>query len=306
MVGGTQGGGVTSKEAMRRTPRPHVLLLAAGLVVVLLAAACGDDDQATRTTGDPADDRGGDPDGDDDLLITLDVHGGFVPVERAVADTADTAIVGDGTVLSPAPTIAIFPGPALQTFQVGRVDPEQVADLAEAIEALDPAADYSSGAETQIADAPETTVSVLRGGEVTTSITAYALGMADGTDGPRAELAAVVERINGLVDPGGEELYEPTALRVHDVTEQAGDPPSSSTTAADPELPAEPTGRVLPWPLPHDGRACTIVEDADDVAAALDVLRDATQLDWFATDAGVRRLVAVPVLPGDAGCPDTP
>jgi hypothetical protein len=298
-VGEPAAKGVTSNLVMRRIQRSQPLVLVAALALLLLATACGDDDQATRTTDDtspPTGDGGGG--GDGDLVVSLDVHGGFVPVERAVADTADTVLVGDGTVLSPAPTIAIFPGPALVAFQVGRVDPAEVEELAAAIEALDPEADYRSDAEAQIADAPETTVSVLRGGEETTSITAYALGMAGGS-GPRAELAAVVERINGLTDPSGGELYEPTALRVHDVTEQAGDPPSSTTSAPEPEVPAEPSGRVLEWPLPHDGRACTVLDAADDVAAVLEVLAEATQLDWFSTDAGVRRLVVVPVLPGD-------
>jgi hypothetical protein len=296
------------QRPMRRTTLPLLLLAVLALTAAGLAG-CGDDDEATRTTDDtstPGDDGGGG--GSDDggpgegsLVITVDVHGGFVPVERSVADTADVVVVGDGRVISPAPVIAIFPGVALQPYQVGRIEESEVAELAGAVESLDPDADYAPPGPATIADAPDTTVRLERDGEVVREVSANALGMVDET-GPRAALAAVVERINGVVGVTGEEPYEPVSLEVHDITDLAGEPPSS-TTVADPDAPEEPTGRILEWPLAHDGRACTVVAEAAEVAAVLEVLAGANQLDWFATDAGVRRLVVAPVLPGDDPCP---
>jgi hypothetical protein len=278
---------------MRRTARSLLLLLLAGAAL----AACGDDDQATRTTDDPSADDGGDG-GGGDVVLTLDHHGGFLPVERAIGNTPDVVLLGDGTVLSPAPVIAIFPGPALTPYQVGHLEGAAVEELVVAVEALDPDADYGLPAGgPQVADAADTTVRLVRGGEVVREVTAYALGLVDET-GARSELAAVVERLGEVGGGTGEEVYEPTAVRVLDVTDQAGDPPTSTTTV-DPLQPGEPIGRVLDWPLAHDGRACTEVTDADEVAAVLARMGEATQLDWFATDAGERRLVVVPILPGD-------
>lgn len=284
---------------MRRTTAS---LLVLALLAGAALAACGDDDQATRTTDDPPADDGGDG-GGGGLVVTLDHHGGFVPVERAVGDVPDVVLLGDGTVLSPAPVIAIFPGPALTPYQVGHLDEAEVDELVAEVEALDPDADYGLPAGgPQVADAADTTVRLLRGGAVVREVTAYALGLVDET-GARAELAAVVERLGEAGGGTGEEGYEPTAVRVHDVTDQAGDPPASTTTVDG--QPGEPVGRVLGWPLAHDGRACTEVTDAAEVDAVLGVLAEATQLDWFATDAGPRRLVVVPILPGDAApCED--
>jgi hypothetical protein len=281
---------------MRRTARSLLLL---ALLAGAALAACGDDDQATRTTDDPSADDGGDgDDGGGDVVLTLDHHGGFLPVERAVGNTPDVVLLGDGTVLSPAPVIAIFPGPALTPYQVGHLDGAAVEEVVAAVEALDPDADYGLPAGgPQVADAADTTVRLVRGGEVVREVTAYALGLGDET-GARSELAAVVERLGDAGAGTGEEVYEPTAVRVLDVTDQAGDPPASPTTV-DPLQPGEPTGRVLDWPVAHDGRACTEVTDAAEVDAVLARMAEATQLDWFATDAGERRLVVVPILPGD-------
>ena len=282
---------------MRRSTLPLLVLV---LLAAAALAACGDDEETTRTTDDPTPSTGAG--GGDGVVITLDVHGGFVPVERAVGNTLDLVVLGDGTVISPAPMIAIFPGPALPPFQVGHVEPAEVDALVAAIEALDPEADYQPPGPAQVADAPDTTLT-LRRPEGTVTITAYALGLLDDDAGPRAELQAVVEQLQGLVSPTGEEAYVPTALRVHDLADLAGDPPSASTTT-DPAQPGEPTGRILDWPVAHDGRACAVVDDPADVVALLEVLAGATQLDWFATDAGIRRLVVVPALPGDPGCPE--
>lgn len=288
--------------------RPFALVLA--LSLPLAAAACSDDDQTTETgdlpgatttvpagdgSGDGDGDGGGGPAADPAALVTLDVHGGFVPVEVNVGNTAEVVVLQDGRVLSGAPTIAIYPGPALPAFQVSQADPADVQALVEAIDALDPDADYTQGADQMVADAPNTTVTLHRGDD-TVSVTAYALGESGDASGPRAALRDIVEQINGLATGTGEQPYEPTALRVHDITDLAG------PMAAGGE--GEPSGTVRDWPIPHDGADCTVLDDPAQVAAALEVLREATQLDRYRTDAGERALVVVPLLPGDAGCSD--
>ena len=296
---------------MRRRLVPAQVLSALGLSLALLAAACGDDDQQARTTDDPSSstttapageepgqDTGGQDTGDaarDGALVSLDVHGGFVPVEVNVGDTAEVVVLTDGRVLSGAPVIAIYPGPALPPFQVSTAGQAAIDELLDAAEALDPDADYAQPRGQQVADAPDTTVTLHRGDGTTVSITAYALGMGDET-GPRGELQDVVDAINALAAGNGATPYEPTALRVHDVTDLVGPP-------AEPG-PGEPAGTVRDWPVPHTGAECTELTDPALVAAALEVLRQSTQLDRFRTDVGDRRLVVVPLLPGDPGCPD--
>lgn len=324
--------GEPSRAAGRPNPvRRRILLsLVVTLLVVCGLAACGDgDDQEARTSGadrsttsttaedgttsssrspdrtptteprsegdrdQPGDGHGPPPRPADQTLVVLDVHGGFVPVERAVGGTAELVLAGDGTVISPAPTVAIYPGPALPPFQVGRVTAADVAGVVDAVAALPEGADYRSPRDRMVADAPSTTVRLVRDGR-TVEHTAYALGFEDET-GPRAALAAVVQRLHELADGAGSVAYEPRALRVHDVTEQSG--------ATGPSRDAgQPSGQVLDWPIAHDGRACTVVDDPVPVAAVLPVVRQATQLDWFRTAAGIRRLVVVPLLPGDPGC----
>ncbi len=272
---------------MRRPVLPVLRVLPAGaLCLALLAAACGDDDdQQARTTGDrstttsssttsttvageaPTD--GGDTTGgttgggsgaqdpaEDGTIVTLDVHGGFVPVDYSVGNTAELVLIDDGRdgrLISGAPTIAIYPGPALPAFQVGSVPQREVDAIVAAVAALDPKADYDPPGPTQVADAPDTTVTLIRDGR-RVSITAYALGMLPEDTAPRRRLQSVVDRLNDLAGTGaGDRAYEPTALRVHDIAEQAGPPPES---------PDGIEGTVRTWPLRHDGVACTVVRDA--------------------------------------------
>jgi hypothetical protein len=277
------------------------------LAVVLAAAvaACGDDDQRARTSDRPATTQrsgtpGAGPSLGGDVVATLDVHGGFRPVERAVADTADVVALGDGTVISAAAMTLQYPGPAMAPLQVGQAPPAVVGELAAAIDALDPDARYDPPGPAQVADAPVTTVTLRRGGEVVVSVSAYGLGRED-EQGARGRLAEVVGRFESL-PTADERPYEPVAVRVHDVTEQAGDPPGPATTGDPPAL-GGPSGHILDWPLDHDGRPCSVVDDPAGVAAVLEVLAGATELDWFRTGGGVRRLVAAPLLPGDPGCP---
>ena len=297
---------------MRRHLVPVQALSALGLCLALLTAACGDDDQqastgddtsstssstsSTTTPGDESDDGGTDGTDpvptEDGLVITLDSHGGFVPVESNAGNTAELVLLGDGRLISGAPMTMIYPGPAMPPFQVSTIGAADIAEVVAAIEALDPDADYS---QNSVADAPDTTVT-LRDGDRSVSITGNALGMVDDR-GPRAELQAVVERLQSLPTGNGEQQYTPTALRVHDITPLVGDAPEPTE--------GEPQGIVRPWPIPHDGAVCTVITDAAQVTKVLDVLRQATQLDRFATDAGERRLVVAPFLPGDPGCPDS-
>jgi hypothetical protein len=283
------------------------------LSLALVAAACGDDDQQAETTDDPsssttvpAGDATGAPgeggSGDDGpvpaadgVLLTLDVHGGFVPLQSSVGNIAEVVVLTDGRVISGAPMTLQYPGPAMPPLQVSTAGADALADVVAAFEALDPDADYTQDTSQQIADAPDTTITLHKDG-TTTSITAYALGMGDAT-GPRGELQAVVDALNGLATGTGETPYVPTALRVHDVTDLAGPPPTPAE--------GEPSGTVRDWPIPHDGAECSVVTDAAQVTAALDVLAESTQLDRFRTDAGERVLVVVPHLPGDPGCPES-
>jgi hypothetical protein len=201
-------------------------------------------------------------------------------------------VLADDRVISGAPMTMQYPGPAMAPWQVSTADGAAVDDLVAAFEALDPDADYDQGSQQQVADAPFTTVTLHDGGR-TTAITAYALGMGTAT-GPRKALQDLVDGIQALVDGTGQTSYRPTALRVHDITKQAGPMAQGE--------PGEPQGTVRDWPLPYTVADCTEVTEPAQVAALLDAVGKATQLDRWRTDAGERALVVVPLLPGDPGC----
>ena len=297
---------------MRRHLVPVQALSALGLCLALLTAACGDDDQqastgddtsstssstsSTTTPGDESDDGGTDGTDpvptEDGLVITLDSHGGFVPVESNAGNTAELVLLGDGRLISGAPMTMIYPGPAMPPFQVSTIGAADIAEVVAAIEALDPDADYS---QNSVADAPDTTVT-LRDGDRSVSITGNALGMVDDR-GPRGELQAVVERLQSLPTGNGSSSTPPP---------RCGFTTSPRSSAMRPSRREE-----SPRASSARGPSRTTALSAPSSRTPLRSPRSSTssvrppQLDRFATDAGERRLVVAPFLPGDPGCPDS-
>jgi hypothetical protein len=280
------------------------------LVVSLLAAACGDDGSTVGTDdgGDPSGDAPQDGDGDggdiggssdETVAVQVLVDGGFVPVEAALRTVPALTVTAEGTVITPAPVLAIYPGPAYLPMQSATVDPVAVAelvDLARTLGLLDDDLDFG---QPPVADVPNTTVTIVSDG-ITYTHVANALDMDferedDGLDqGARANRAALSEFVaaaNALAV--GDTLWNPDAIAVTIVG-----PFVPSDELTDPE--------PLEWPLatpPNtDGDfPCTLVED-DDLATLLSALEGANERTAWVVDGEPLSLAFRVVVPGQVGC----
>ena len=159
---------------MTRVPR---LLTLTSVGVALLGVAC-----AGVRAPDPGDGASpiGHPAGAADLVLRVDVGGGFVPAQYHLRQLPSFSLFGGGTVITLGPQIEIYPGPALPNVQARSIDEAGIqAILRAADEAglLGPDAHYDHAC---VADLPTTTFTVVAEGR-THVVSAYALGFDDGT-----------------------------------------------------------------------------------------------------------------------------
>lgn len=267
-------------------PRWH-LLAAAGLAALLAAGACGNDSTGVGGAGL---DR---PTGAGEVVVQVMVDGGFVPPEVALATVPARTVLGDGTVVTPAPTPAIYPGPALAPLQAVKVSSATVDGLVARAAKLGLLAGPLQFGQPPVADAPNTTVTIAAGGRTHRHVAA-ALGIADeGTGGAnRRALKDFLAALEQL--PPGDRPWEPSTIAVRVV----------GPYQPDPQLPQPP----LAWPLarvPGDGgsvTSCLVVEGGDVSVLRAAVSRANARTPWLI--GGVARSVAfVPVVPGTQPCP---
>ncbi len=287
--------------------RAHLHQLVAALVVCASAlAACGDDSRAptatepddtapapdgtaspTDTTAPPADGFEHPTDADD-VVVEITFEGGFVPVDHLFRRLPTLLVAGDGRRYVEGPQIEIYPQPLLPNVQVSVIGEAGIQTV------LDLAADRGLLAEryydspNNIADAPDTVVTIVANGE-TYVHRAYALGLAAGDEiGDRAELAAFVEQATAL-SSGQSEAFEADAylVRARPVDDLSG-------------FEIEPT--VVDWPadapLRLDAASGCALVPADPLDALFGA---ASELTFFVDDATTYQLSVKPQLPGD-GC----
>ncbi len=289
--------------------RTRPVVAAAALAAALLAVACG---RLQR----PAEGGIPHPTGPEDLVLRVATGGGFVPPGYAFRELPAFSLYGDGRLIRPGATIAIYPGPALPALFATRISEDGVqAILARAEEAgllgPDRRLDWPV-----VADAPWTTFTVVAGGAAHV-VSAYALGFEEGA-GPglppgvteeeaalRRELAAFVRALGDLGSwlpegaVGPEEPYEPQALRVLvEPWREAPDP-----ALAQPEVPW-PLGSLAGFGDPTElapGARCGLVEGPD-LRALLPLVERANELTPW-TSGGQRYLLTFrPLLPDESGC----
>lgn len=269
--------------------------VAGALAATAMLGACGD---GTEETGQ-APSR---PTGAGDVVVQVTVAGGFLPVEVAVATVPTVTVLGDGTVITPAPVLAIYPGPAIAPLQAASAGAAAVDGLVRRAAELGLLAGPLEFGRPPVADAPETTVTVVSGGREHTQV-AYALGMGDIPGGGQgglgqAELAnrrALSDFVaaTGQLPPGGRP-WVPSAVAVYALGDYR----------ADPQLPQRPAG----WPLPAEPAVaggnfpCTLYEGAD-AEALVRALASANALTPWTVGGRARSLAFRPVVPGQPGCP---
>jgi hypothetical protein len=271
-------------------------LAALALTVAVLSGGCGDG-ATVRSGGRPPR-----PTGPDEVVVQVLIDGGFVPPEVALGTVPSTTILGDGTVITTAAVPAIYPGPASQPLQSVKVSAATVDELLDRARELGLVGSTLDFGRPSVADAPNTTVTIVVGGQEHRHV-AYALGITDEpTAGPygigesaAANRQALKEFLGELEQlPPGDQAWEPSVLAVYDV----------GAYQPDPQLTQPP----LPWPLAQvpvsAGAAvpCLAVE-GDDLPLLSDALRRANARTPWVVGGDQRSLAFRPVLPGQPGCP---
>ena len=281
---------------------------AALAAVALLTAACGrlNDDGGPGSDGNEI----SHPTGANDLVLRIDIGGGFVPVEYNLAALPSVSIYGDGRMIVQGPVIEIYPGPALPNLQVTQLSEDAVqAILGAARDAglMDGDASYDYMCVT---DLPTTTFTVVTEGR-TNVTSAYALGFDDGAgecEGVDTKARAALAQFQGefgdlqsLVPEGSigaEEPYVPTEMRVF-VLPYRGEA----------ELPQQPVEWPVAGSLETFGEPIDVLQDSrcgvvsgEDLAGLLAAAATANQLTPWTSEGTEHSLILRPLLPDEHGC----
>lgn len=240
--------------------------------------------------------------------------GGLVPPEVAVDERPQFRLYGDGTVI--ALPVERSPGgfPALETYRLSGEGVEWVLRQAEAAGLLGPAPDYG---EPAVTDVGTVTVTISAAG-IQIAHSVYAPGFEDEAAGltpmqiaARRALARFVDAVVSLPESRPDLLAENLRPYVVDsLAVWAWELPGEVGALQVEDWPlAEPLGRSSPEA--PSGAICFEVA-AKDAAVLEKAFEDVQGLGraWRSgtTADGAPRLFTVglnPILPGDAGCPDT-
>jgi predicted small secreted protein len=278
--------------------------LAVSLVALsLLAAGCAG---LTRAGSGDIDH----PTGPADLVLQMDLGGGFVAPAYELRRIPTWSLFGDGRMITEGPQIEIYPGPALPSIQVQIISEDGIQAILEAATAaglLGPDRAYGQGC---VADAPTTTFTVYADGTKHV-VSAYALGMVPGScpgedTEARAALARFSAKLSGLAgwlptgSLGQQDQFEFSEMRVY-VQPYAGSP--------EPGLHQTAIRWPLSVPLPSFGDTdgtdgdvpCGIVGGAD-LAKLLPDAQRANELTPWRSDGADYSLIFRPLLPDEHDC----
>lgn len=289
-----------------------------GMVLLLgvLAAACAN----APTSGGPGDGPG---DGSSDgisyvpdasqVVLRIELGGGFVPIEWNLTNLPLFSLFGDGLLVTPGPQIQIYPGPALPALTQRRLTPDAIQRLLQAaIDAgLDANRDYTDLGSVGIADAPTTTFTLTVDGQTYTT-RAYALSeLGAKPDEMSAEeyqaredlLAFQAEATDLSWLPAGsvsdEGSYRPEALRVFVASYR----PDQTLTEPPMAWPLDPGLASFGEAVrngPEDMR-CGVVSGSE-AQTLLAQAEKANQLTPWTSEGARFGLLFRPLLPDESGC----
>lgn len=294
----------------RRLGRAPVLLIAAGLLSLLVfgLAACGTPTgpggEDTTTSSPSASITH--PTGSRDLVLRVEVGGGFVPIEYNLSYVPEFSLYGDGRVVVSGPVPAIYPGPALPNLQTTLISEETIQAI---LSAAKEAGLFSNGVDygvPTITDVGSAAISLNAEGAAYRS-DIYALGMEEGTGGltleqlqARAAIQDLRMKLNDLTAFTESEVawapYEFESLRVFS---RAIDPANTPATDVRPN--------ILVWPLADlatlgeavDGGLQRFVVAAEDLTSLKSLLKEATAITQWTSGDGTYNLFFRPLLPDE-------
>jgi hypothetical protein len=257
------------------------------------------------------------PTGANDLVLRVDVGGGFVAPAATLRQVPSFTLLGDGRVVIPGPQIDIYPGPALPNLQAQTITEEGVQQILRAASAaglLGP--DHRYLTPIAIADAPTTTFTLVAEGRRHV-ISVYALGQtgpgstASAEARARAALASFQSKLGDLAlwlpkgSIGPSQPFAFDRLRVF-VTRATEPGPTAGVPLTEPALtwpvasPLSTFGAQLKDPLA--AYRCGVVQGSD-LTILMPLIRRANELTPWRSDGRSYQLVLRPLLPGEPDCP---
>lgn len=325
--------GARTAERPGRALRVFSLIALAAMFAMMLAA-CGEEDNggnggnpptpttpptATPTVAPPSPTITPDaivhPMGRDDIVLIVEISGGFVPPFVLATELPTFVLTGDGRVIVQGPMIEIYPQPALPNLRVTQLTEEGVQAILRAAKEAGLLDGDLNLPYDGIADAPTTFVTTNAGGQVSV-VSAYALGMEIDDSLATPEVAAAREKVAAFIAKlsdlsswlapndiiSQDEEYAITRMQI--VTQ----PADLSFGSGDDSI----TPQVKPWPLAlapdaigepffMEQSRCVVLEGAD-LETMLTALADANQLTrWTSGDAEYVVYIR-PLIASQAGC----
>lgn len=272
---------------MRRST-PFILLLTIAL------AACASSGPAKDVAH---------PQGADELILRIDLEGGFTLPTFALTHLPTFSLFGDGTIVVGGAQIEIYPSPALPPLVKRSVTEEGIQSILRAARDAGLLGEDREIRNDMVADAGTTVFTVVEGGRTHTT-KAYAMD----EGGDREAVRSLVRFRNDMTDLqrwlpagslGAESSYEADRMRIV---------VGPYNAAPEPELKQQPKD----WPLASDlGKAgigavdpyrCVVVTGAD-LATVLKAAREANSLTPWVSGGKRYLLEFRPLMPDEAECP---
>lgn len=283
-------------QPYRHTTMKNYLALPLSALALVLLGGCGGDsgaDVASDPAGTPSAAPSASPTaaedpvmlthptGADDVVLSIETGGGFVPVEYAFTNQPTVLLSGDGRLFRQGETRQQTRLIPMTVTTLDEAQVQEILRLAEDAGLLGTPPDYTDTSGPQISDAPTTSVVLSAGGE-TWRHDAYDLGQ-DDEQAARAALGDFIVAVTALADGLEAEDFAPTELAAY----------------------VMPTGLdrdVEPWPSDEvslaDIDGCQVVP----AQGLLDPLGEASLTTMFRQDGAVYSVSAAAVLPGDRPC----
>jgi hypothetical protein len=280
-----------------------VLVIATALVV----ASCGSDDTSGSSSGTPS----------SEMVLQVSTIGGFAGPTVLLSSVPSVTVLSDGTVITPAPMIAIYPGPAISPMQQVTVAKSVVTGFVDKARSLGLLQDSLDFGQPPVADAT-TTVVVIRADGREYRHQAYALGLSNGfgglgASGPlgtgsnlagpsslTADQEAHRTALNTLVNsastlPPGAKAWIPSEVAVYDLGAYTPDTNLNQTAQAWPLATLPTLGGTASKPV------CTTIGGGD-ATKLLTALAGANQRTPWILSGSNHALSFAPVIPGAPTC----